>query len=725
MFLILPRRGEYPIPIIPDVMVATLRRTAGWIPNSIIRTWPAPRPDDEGISLLVDEIGKALQKEESDSKQGVEDGVKKKGRVGIPMGPETQLRMPLKDLFSLQQILIKNHGDEGQFEDVTDLIFTLRFKKSEAEIKKMKTVCTRVGNAFENFPKRVEKFYFHDRRSQQNGDNFVITERELRRLFQIELLEQGVDSCPYVIAKAGGPLGYSSITDGPDDVPLSQENCCVFGIDTGAKFDEYWSDFTCNWFVEFVEEDQLSRPPSNEVQKNWEKIKIAHEQLYRATEKAMELIKKTFSQYPPSPSSSSSNLPILRCCDIWQAMADSLQDDGVHLTSIGRMGHGLGLTLTERPSLAKWDHSVISPKMVITLEPSLEIPTLEGKSQEVPGILVHEENLVIREGIGFELLSKRCPYELEVIRLPKKAPFNSSPPQPLSVAPPPISFSSRPRVTLGFVQLGSDILLEVDAPPLLSQIPSALWRVQKMNFQGDNLISEDTYFQKVSCLPDTAEAFLPVRKQNGDESYGSLDYLAVACTSLSMIFGPQKVREKLKQGYPGLGDENYSDMATAMRVALQTISRKKKQKGEILRVGYISPYIDPMHQKMIEYLEKEVPCSIEHHHNFQLVSDDLSSSVSQQSIVETSHWLAQKAKAAAAGPSAEMDEEGIDVLYLGCSALNVTTFGFIDSLEKELGGRIPVLTSTQAFLWHCLCQCGKVKEEEIQNVKGYGCLFRL
>lgn len=55
------------------------------------------------------------------------------------------------------------------------------------------------------------------------------------------------------------------------------------------------------------------------------------------------------------------------------------------------------------------------------------------------------------------------------------------------------------------------------------------------------------------------------------------------------------------------------------------------------------------------------------------------------------------------------------VHFLNCTGINVTSI--IDALERELGR--PVVTSTQAMLWHCLRLLGRV-----EAVDGLGALFR-
>lgn len=92
--------------------------------------------------------------------------------------------------------------------------------------------------------------------------------------------------------------------------------------------------------------------------------------------------------------------PGATCTDVFTAMRREIEDAGFPAGTVGRMGHGLGMQLTEWPSHREGDHTVLVPGMVITLEPALTL---------YPGHdMVHEENLVVRED-GIELLSRRAP----------------------------------------------------------------------------------------------------------------------------------------------------------------------------------------------------------------------------------------------------------------------------------------------------------------------------
>ena len=92
-------------------------------------------------------------------------------------------------------------------------------------------------------------------------------------------------------------------------------------------------------------------------------------------------------------------------------MAAVLQPGQGVATPIGRMGHGLGLDVTEPPSIAPGDETRLEEGMVITLEPSAVLPGAGGMAQR---LMVHEEDLVVTRS-GWELLSRRAPSALPVI----------------------------------------------------------------------------------------------------------------------------------------------------------------------------------------------------------------------------------------------------------------------------------------------------------------------
>jgi Xaa-Pro aminopeptidase len=240
--------------------------------------------------------------------------------------------------------------------DATPIIRALRLVKSEAEIAKIKHICDLVSGTFEALPGLL-----------QIGD----VELEAFRTFKIEILRRGADDVPYLVGGAG-PGGYDDIISPPTGRTLQAGDVLMF--DTGSVFDGYFCDFDRNFAVSSAS-DATRR---------------AHDLLYRATEAGFQAARSGAT-----------------AADIFKTMWRELEAGGAAGSDVGRLGHGLGVQLTEWPSLTGFDQTVLQPGMVITLEPGLSI---------APGqMMVHEENIVIRED-GAELLTRRAPAELPVIR---------------------------------------------------------------------------------------------------------------------------------------------------------------------------------------------------------------------------------------------------------------------------------------------------------------------
>jgi Xaa-Pro aminopeptidase len=94
--------------------------------------------------------------------------------------------------------------------------------------------------------------------------------------------------------------------------------------------------------------------------------------------------------------------PGARFCDLHAAMEAVVRLG----PGSGRLGHGLGMELTEGPSIIPADRTVLAPGMVLTLEPSVRV---EGGR-----LMVHEEDIVIEPG-GAWFLSRPAGPELQVI----------------------------------------------------------------------------------------------------------------------------------------------------------------------------------------------------------------------------------------------------------------------------------------------------------------------
>ena len=109
-FLFVPASGK-PVAVIPEIGAELMRR--GWLDD--VRTWPAPQPQDDGVSLLTELLSPLAAR---------------RARLGVMKGHETMLRMPLGDWERLMAAL---PGIE--IADATGLIQGLRMVKTEAEIE--------------------------------------------------------------------------------------------------------------------------------------------------------------------------------------------------------------------------------------------------------------------------------------------------------------------------------------------------------------------------------------------------------------------------------------------------------------------------------------------------------------------------------------------------------------------------------------------------------------
>lgn len=329
-FVVIPAAGK-PIAVIPAIGTECMAAT--WIDD--IRTWSSPNPADEGISLLSDVL---------------RDVTSGDGTVGLPMGPETSLRMSMLDFNRLSDTITPL-----TFVDASPIIQTLRMTKSDAEIEKVRHICGVLSGVFEDLPNVL-----------WTG----MTNVEIFRAFKIAALNAGADDVAYLVGGTGQG-GYGDIISPPSDTPSAHGDVLI--LDTGATFDGYFCDFDRNYM--FGDTTDAA--------------KRAYDVVYHATEAGIAAAR-----------------PGNTCADLYHAMQGIMDAGGAMGNDVGRLGHGLGMQLTEWPSNMPTDTTVLKPGMIMTLEPGMTFAS--GK------VMVHEENLVIREGAP-ELLSRRAAAEMPVI----------------------------------------------------------------------------------------------------------------------------------------------------------------------------------------------------------------------------------------------------------------------------------------------------------------------
>ena len=329
-FVVVPSSGK-PIGIVPEIGESEFKKT--WLDD--IKSWPSPRPDDEGISLV---------------KSTLDDLQKIYGQIGAEFGKEMAIRMPVRDLLKLKEIIKTN------IVDGSDAIWDMRMIKTNNEIERIKFICSIASDAYNSLPAKLAI-----------GD----TERAAVNKLKIDILNRGADNVPFMPG-ISGPGGVSQIVCGPSDRIL--ENGDILFIDTGSTFDGYFCDFDRNFAFGSVSSD----------------VERVNEVLWQATEAGIKAA-----------------VPGATTLDVFNAMNKIIEDGGAIGNNVGRLGHGLGLQLTEPPSHRPEEKTIIKENMVLTIEPGMEY--------EKDKMLVHEENIVIHKD-GAELITKRVPREIPIIK---------------------------------------------------------------------------------------------------------------------------------------------------------------------------------------------------------------------------------------------------------------------------------------------------------------------
>jgi len=228
-------------------------------------------------------------------------------------------------------------------------------QKSEAEIDKIRHICALMSTVFEALPTQL---------------SIGMSDIDIFRTFKIEALKAGADDIAYLVGGTG-PGGYGDIISPPSSRPSTAGDVLI--LDTGATFDGYFCDFDRNYM--FADTTDTA--------------KRAYDVVYRATEAGLAAAR-----------------PGNTCADLFNTMQQVMDEGGALGNDVGRLGHGLGMQLTEWPSNTPNDQTELKAGMVMTLEPGMTFA--EGK------VMVHEENIVIRDGAP-ELLSRRAPATMPVI----------------------------------------------------------------------------------------------------------------------------------------------------------------------------------------------------------------------------------------------------------------------------------------------------------------------
>ena len=274
-----------------------------------------------------------------------------RARVGVDFGQEMHMALPLT-VFRRLETMAKGI----RFVDGSPALWKLRQIKSQAEVEVIRTSCRASSKGLMAALRKVRA---------------GMTERDVHRNLFIEILKAGADTVPFLPIHSG-PGNYNKYGMTATDRRI-------------RKGDIVWSDPACTVKGYYSDFDRMvavgkATPDQREI------YHIIHE----VTEECVDAIR------PGRPIS-----------DAVKARDKSYKRRGLTemMGFAGRMGHASGLEMTEPPSVAAFDKTVLEPGMIIHIEPKLARP--------YGGFLLEEVVAVTKT--GYDYLTPRAPKALPVV----------------------------------------------------------------------------------------------------------------------------------------------------------------------------------------------------------------------------------------------------------------------------------------------------------------------
>lgn len=233
------------------------------------------------------------------------------------------------------------------------------------------------------------------------------------------------------------------------------------------------------------------------------------------------------------------------------------------------------------------------------------------------------------------------------------------------------------RAAIGLLVLATDQTIEHEWRFLLGEPGVAVYNARLWN---DKEIAPETLARMEQDIAPTTRLILP-----GLE----LDVVAFGCTSGSMVIGPERVRERIREARPGIAT---TTPVEAVDAALGSLGAR--------RIGLVAPYQRRVGEAMRDYFVKagyEVPVLA----IFDEPDDTIAARIAPASI------------AAAVAQAAAHPE--VDAVFVSCTSLRVAEA--VEALEARTGK--PVTSSNHALAWHSLRLAGVT-----EGLEGRGRLFR-
>jgi maleate isomerase len=220
------------------------------------------------------------------------------------------------------------------------------------------------------------------------------------------------------------------------------------------------------------------------------------------------------------------------------------------------------------------------------------------------------------------------------------------------------------RARIGIVVLATDYTIEHEMRALINLPGVDIYHARIANSPN---ISPDSLRAMEPLITTTAELILP-----GD----TIDVLAYACTSASIVLGTPTVAKNLNAAKP---EAKTTNPAVAAFQAFHALGAK--------RIAVLTPYakhVNDMVQKSLEEAGFDVPVfgSFNEPHDPTVAAIDLQS-------IQT-------------GIACIIEGQDVDAVFISCTSVRIAVD--VAAIETELG--IPVTSSNHALAWHCLRLAG-------------------
>jgi Xaa-Pro aminopeptidase len=274
-------------------------------------------------------------------------------RVGMELGFEQRLGLPSAELDRLRAELAPT-----LITDAAGLLWQLRMIKASWDIKAMRRACAITAEAY-------ARTFAETRGGEPERDVM------LRMTYHTMRLDGG---SPWV-AITSGTGNYDVVMGNGTDRTLQQGD--MVWMDSGCTVDNLWSDYGRAGVIGGASPEQAEG-----------------QRLLR------EIVDEGVAMVAPGA----------RTSDIAKRLNDRVNNLTLPVTShistiAGRVGHGIGLDLTEPPHLSEYDHTVLQPGMVISIEP--------GVATEYGIFHIEEDVIVTRD--GHEVISV-APWQLKELQ---------------------------------------------------------------------------------------------------------------------------------------------------------------------------------------------------------------------------------------------------------------------------------------------------------------------